>query len=70
VEHIAGLRGSRRRYAPYSCDRLKSIGACPIQNNCAGGRHPLSVYKHNLKLFKQSADEPETENASPMGKIQ
>jgi DNA primase large subunit len=70
VEHIAGLRGSRRKYAPYSCDRLKSIGACPIQNYCAGGRHPLSVYKHNLKLFKQSANEPETENASSMGKIQ
>ncbi|WP_448577981.1 DNA primase [Thermosphaera sp.] len=70
VEHIAGLRGSRRKYTPYSCDRMKSVGACPIQEYCKGGKHPLSVYKHNLKLLKQSAEKPEAGNSSSTGKTQ
>lgn len=28
VEHIAGLRGSRIKYKPPSCDRFKSLGLC------------------------------------------
>ncbi|QOR93838.1 DNA primase [Thermosphaera chiliense] len=70
VEHIAGLRGSRRKYTPYSCDRMKSVGACPIQNYCAGGRHPLSAYKHNLKLLKQSTEKSETGGPSSASETQ
>ena len=28
VEHLAGLRGSRTRYKPPSCDKLRSLGLC------------------------------------------
>ncbi len=28
IEHIAGMRGGRKRYIPPSCSRLKSLGIC------------------------------------------
>jgi DNA primase large subunit len=28
VEHIAGLRGSRTRYKPPSCQTMRSLGLC------------------------------------------
>ncbi len=48
IEHIAGLRGSRKKYLPYNCDTMKSYGLCPIQDYCEGGRNPLAVYKKNV----------------------
>ncbi len=48
IEHIAGLRGSRKKYLPYNCDTMKSYGLCPIQGYCEGGKNPLAVYKRNL----------------------
>ncbi len=51
VEHIAGLRGSRRQYLPYSCQTMKSLGLCV--SDC-GGKNPLSVYYRNLKnMYKR-----------------
>ena len=48
VEHLAGLRGGRKKYSPYSCDKLKALGVCPILDRC-DGRNPLSVYYRNLR---------------------
>ncbi len=48
IEHIAGLRGSRKKYLPYNCDTMKSYGLCPIDGYCSGGKNPLTVYKKNL----------------------
>lgn len=48
LEHIAGLRGSRRKYMPYNCDTMKSYSLCPIQGYCEGGKNPLAVYKRNV----------------------
>lgn len=50
VEHIAGEKGSRKKYMPYSCDKMKSTGICPVQERCKGGRNPLAVYKYNLRI--------------------
>ncbi len=47
IEHIAGLRGSRKKYMPYSCSTLKSLGLCPVEGDC-GARNPLAVYRRNL----------------------
>lgn len=41
VEHLAGLRGSRKRYLPYSCATMRSLGLCVGE---CGVRNPLSYY--------------------------
>jgi DNA primase large subunit len=48
VEHLAGLRGGKKKYLPYGCDKLKSLGICPITDKCLGD-NPLAVYYKNLK---------------------
>lgn len=53
VEHIAGLRGSRKKYMPYNCESMKSAGICPVDGQCKGGRNPLAVYKYNLKAMQR-----------------
>lgn len=50
LEHIAGLRGSRKKYLPYNCETMKTLNLCPINEQCVGGRNPLAVYKYNVKL--------------------
>lgn len=49
IEHIAGLRGSRKQYMPYSCQTMKSIGLCPIPDNNCGVKNPLVKYYRNLR---------------------
>jgi len=57
IEHISGLRGSRKKYLPYNCDKMKSLAMCPLLDSyCEGGKNPLAVYKRNLKLLKKSAE--------------
>lgn len=41
VEHLAGLRGSRKKYSPPSCETMKSYGLCFPDEGCKGIRHPL-----------------------------
>ncbi|NPA99649.1 MAG: DNA primase large subunit PriL [Crenarchaeota archaeon] len=67
IEHIAGLRGSRKQYMPYSCQTMKSLGLCPIVGDC-GAKNPLTVYRRNLwrkkKLGKKaSGKEQKQENS-------
>lgn len=47
IEHIAGLRGSRKQYMPYSCQTMKSLGLCPVAGDC-GAKNPLIVYRRNI----------------------
>ncbi len=49
VEHIAGLRGSRKQYMPYSCQTMKSLGLCPVPDNDCGVKNPLVIYYRNLR---------------------
>lgn len=42
VEHLAGLRGSRRKYSMYSCDKMKSLGLCVAE---CGTKTPLQYYR-------------------------
>ncbi|MEM0453476.1 MAG: hypothetical protein QXO98_02315 [Sulfolobales archaeon] len=46
VEHLAGLRGSKRKYSMYSCDKMKSLGICIAE---CGVKNPLSYYKRALR---------------------
>lgn len=51
VEHIAGLRGSRTKYKPPSCAKLRSYGLCPGADRiCSRIKHPLSYYYIALRM--------------------
>lgn len=46
VEHLAGLRGSKKRYLPPSCRTMKTFNLCPGGDDlCRKIRNPLSYYK-------------------------
>ncbi len=46
IEHLAGLRGSKRKYLMYSCDKMKSLGMCVAE---CGVKNPLTFYKRSLR---------------------
>lgn len=57
VEHIAGLRGSRKKYSPYGCETMKSLGICPISDYCGTNtKNPLGVYRLNLRSLVKRVD--------------
>ncbi|MEM0005476.1 MAG: hypothetical protein QXJ56_04610 [Ignisphaera sp.] len=47
LEHLAGLRGSKRRYLPYSCSTMKTLNMC---NSECGVKNPLQYTYHKLGL--------------------
>jgi DNA primase large subunit len=49
VEHLAGLRGSRKRYRVYSCEKMKTLGIC--RADCENTRSPLQAYYRKLREF-------------------
>lgn len=55
VEHIAGVRGHRRKYSPPSCATMRTYGNCFKNAECEGVSHPLAYYERKLreKLKKQ-----------------
>lgn len=46
VEHLAGLRGSRKKYLVYSCEKMRSLGMCLA--NC-GTKTPLQYYRRTVR---------------------
>lgn len=46
VEHLAGLRGSRKRYLPYNCDTMKTIGIC---TKTCDVKNPLVYYWKQIR---------------------
>jgi len=62
IEHLAGLRGSRKKYSPPSCKTLVSWNLCPGRDECKAN-HPLSEYKRRLwKLRKTSRERSNGKN--------
>jgi len=50
VEHIAGITGSRTKYAPPKCEVLRSFGLCAEPDRlCATVSHPLNYYKRKVR---------------------
>lgn len=50
VEHIAGKRGSRRKYTPPNCATMQTHGLCVNPDDlCATIRHPLSYYRRKAR---------------------
>jgi DNA primase large subunit len=50
VEHLAGLRGSRKKYLTYSCEKMKTLGIC--RADC-GTKTPLQEYRRRLMKLRR-----------------
>lgn len=46
LEHLAGLRGSKKRYLPYSCATMKTLNLC--SSDC-GTKNPLQYFYRRSK---------------------
>ena len=56
VEHLAGLRGSRIKYIPPTCETLRTHSVCPGRDEiCREIRHPLAYYRRKLRTLKTEA---------------
>ncbi len=54
VEHIAGNRGSRRKYTAPNCSTMRTHGLCVNPNElCATIIHPLSYYRRKARILFQ-----------------
>lgn len=49
IEHLAGLRGSRKRYYTYSCGKMRALGMCVAD---CGTRSPVQYYRHVARRLK------------------
>lgn len=52
IEHLAGLRGSRKKYRTYKCETLKSLNICAGE---CGVRHPLAYVVKVLRYSDSHA---------------
>ena len=52
VEHIAGRRGSRRKYTAPNCNTMRTHGLCVNPDAlCATITHPLTYYRRKAKIL-------------------
>ena len=52
VEHIAGRRGSRRRYTAPNCSTMRTHGLCVNPDELCGTiKHPLSYYRKKARVL-------------------
>jgi DNA primase large subunit len=52
VEHIAGKRGSRRKYTAPNCSTMRTHGLCVNPDElCATVTHPLSYYRRKARII-------------------
>ncbi len=49
IEHLAGMRGSRKKYFVYSCEKMKTLGLCVAE---CGTLNPVQYYVAGLKKFR------------------
>jgi DNA primase large subunit len=60
VEHIAGLRGSRTRYRPPSCQTMRSLGLC-----VEDGKYCPRWIQNPLQYQKKPKDQPKQTAQTP-----
>lgn len=51
VEHLAGLRGSRKKYSMYGCEKMKTLGMCVAE---CGVKNPLQYYWRQLRASRKA----------------
>jgi len=49
IEHLAGMRGSRKKYFVYSCEKMETLGLCVAD---CGTLNPVQYYIAGLKKFR------------------
>jgi len=62
IEHLAGMRGSRKKYKVYSCEKMRTLGLCISE---CGTKSPLQYYRRMLRDFlskKKSSHNQESQN--------
>lgn len=60
VEHIAGRRGSKRKYTPPRCETLKTHGVCVNPDElCRQIKHPLTYYRRKVRSLFKRGKKPE-----------
>ena len=64
VEHILGLRGGKKKYLPYSCEKMRASGLCPVQEQCKGGKNPLAVYRYVIRRLERARREGQDNRGS------
>lgn len=52
VEHIAGLRGSGKKYTPPSCKTLQAFNLCPNPLECKNYTHPFKYYYDKIRKIR------------------
>ena len=52
VEHLMGSRGGGKKYSPYSCSTMKTLGLCIAE---CGTKTPFQKYLINLREMKKEA---------------
>lgn len=68
VEHIAGKRGSRRKYTAPNCATMRTHGLCINPDElCATIRHPLSYYRRKARVIyaRNARNGPRTQPHNP-----
>jgi DNA primase large subunit len=54
IEHLAGERGSRRKYLPPSCQLLRTYGVCrPTSSLCNSVKNPIVYYKRMKRVLSK-----------------
>ena len=59
VEHLAGQRGSGKKYRTYSCETMKTLGLCVAD---CGTRTPIQAYYRNLRRYLHERKERKKSN--------
>ncbi len=59
VEHLAGLRGSGKKYRTYSCEKMRTLGLC--KTDC-GTRSPIQAYYRALRGKSRARKSEEAES--------
>jgi DNA primase large subunit len=67
IEHIAGLRGSGKKYMPASCRTMKMLGLCRAPEDdelCKRVKNPLVYYRIKLKMLKKASQSKNADDNS------
>jgi DNA primase large subunit len=57
VEHLMGKRGGGKKYKPYNCDTMKTLGLCVAECNV---KTPFQKYLQNLRETRKSEKKKES----------
>ncbi|MBN2334504.1 DNA primase large subunit PriL [Candidatus Bathyarchaeota archaeon] len=62
IEHIAGLKGNRKKYTPPTCATLRTHGICrEMDGICKTISHPLSYYRKKARRLERQRERQEQE---------